>query len=49
MIAENSFRCSTTDEVVFQASSTAVRRKARSVRLEFTVESAEVFSFVLVR
>ena len=48
VIAENSVNGSTTDGVVLSASSLATTLEISRVRLEFTVVSAQLFSFVLV-
>ena len=48
VIAENSVNGSTTDGVVLPASSLAITPEMSRVRLEFTVVSAQLFSFVLV-
>ena len=48
VIAENRVSGSTTDGVVLPASSLAITPEMSRVRLEFTVVSAQLFSFVLV-
>ena len=48
VIAENSITGSTTDGVVVPASPLATTLATSRVRLEFTVVSAQLFSFVLV-
>ena len=48
VIAENSITGSTTDGVVVPASPLATTLETSRVRLEFTVVSAQLFSFVLV-
>ena len=48
VIAENSVNGSTTDGVVLPASSLATTPEMSRARLEFTVVSAQLFSFVLV-